>query len=55
MVVVTAMSGPKVFPIKVMNEPVEGIDLENSASVLPSRAIAMIAEITSSGEPTPAD
>jgi hypothetical protein len=51
---VTAISGPKVLPIKVINEPVEGIERENSARVLPSRAMAIAARIMVSGEPTPA-
>jgi hypothetical protein len=54
MVVVTAITGPKVLPIKVMKEPVEGIERENSASVLPSRAIAIAATMMVSGEAMPA-
>src|SRR5579884_518622 len=54
MVVVTAITGPKVLPIKVINEPVDGMERENSARVLPSRAIAMAAVIMVSGEPMPA-
>ena len=54
MVVVTAITGPKVLPIKVINEPVDGIERENSARVLPSRAMAIAAKTIVSGEPTPA-
>jgi hypothetical protein len=54
MAVVSAMIGPKVRPMKVMNDPVEGIDLENSASVLPSSATAMAATTMVSGEAIPA-
>jgi hypothetical protein len=46
--------GPKVFPIKVINEPVDGIERENSARVLPSNAMATIAITIVSGEPIPA-
>src|SRR5690349_1632153 len=55
MVVVTAITGPKVLPIKVINEPVDGIARENSARVLPSKAMAIAAAIIVSGEPIPAD
>src|SRR5436305_8856854 len=55
MVVVTAITGPKVLPIKVRNEPVDGIARENSARVLPSKAMATAAAIIVSGEPIPAD
>src|SRR5579859_2673545 len=54
MVVVTAEIGPKVFPMKVINEPVDGIERENSESVLPSRAIAIAARTIVSGEAMPA-
>src|SRR5450759_5663957 len=53
-VVVMAETGPKVLPIKVMNEPVDGIERENSASVLPSRAMAIAATMMVSGEAMPA-
>src|SRR5947209_16710390 len=53
-VVVTAMIGPKVLPMKVINEPVEGIERENSLRVLPSSAMAIAATIMVSGEPIPA-
>ena len=48
------ITGPNVLPIKVINEPVEGIERENSASVLPSSAIAMTATMMGNGDATPA-
>ena len=39
--VVTALTGPKVLPTKVMKLPAEGCARENSASVLPSSATAI--------------
>src|SRR5579875_414077 len=53
-VVVTAITGPNVLPIKVMKEPVEGIERENSDRVLPSKAMAMAATMMVSGDATPA-
>src|SRR5437588_4688343 len=54
MVVVTAITGPNVFPMNVINDPVDGIARENSDSVLPSRAIAIAAATMVSGKPIPA-
>jgi hypothetical protein len=52
--VVSADTGPNALPMNVMNDPVDGTDLENSASVLPSRATAIPAATMVSGEATPA-
>src|ERR1700722_8112647 len=40
--------------MKVTNEPVEGLERENSLIVLPSSAIAIVAAITVSGAAIPA-
>src|ERR1019366_9465984 len=52
--VVSAATGPNPRPMNVMNEPVDGIDLVNWATVLPSSAIAMAAAMMVSGEAMPA-
>ena len=52
--VVTALVPPKVLPTKVMKPPVDGCARENCDSVLPSRAMATMAAMTTSGEPRPA-
>src|SRR5437763_7446375 len=51
---VSAATGPKALPMNVMNDPVDGMDRENSASVFPSRMIAMTAATIVSGDATPA-
>ena len=52
--VVSAATGPNPLPMNVMNDPVDGIDLVNWATVLPSSAIAMPAAMMVNGEATPA-
>lgn len=51
---VTALTGPKVLPTKVVKLPAEGCARENSASVLPNSATATPAATMVSGDATPA-
>ncbi|CAM5724424.1 hypothetical protein SALBM311S_00553 [Streptomyces alboniger] len=50
---VTALTGPKVLPTKVVKLPAEGCARENSASVLPNSATATPAATMVSGDATP--
>ena len=50
----TALVPPKVLPTNEMKPPVDGWALENSASVLPRKAIATPATMIVSGAATPA-
>src|SRR5260221_2815546 len=52
--VVTALVPPKVLPTNEMNPPVDGWARANWASVLPSRAMAMMAAMMVSGAAMPA-